>query len=77
MRDLNRLYRETPALHARDCERDGFAWLVVDDKANSVFAWMRRAPGAPPVLVIANMTPVSRARATACRCPPTGAGARS
>jgi 1,4-alpha-glucan branching enzyme len=32
----------------------------VDDKANSVFAWIRRAPGAPPIAVIANMTPAVR-----------------
>jgi 1,4-alpha-glucan branching enzyme len=60
VRDLNRVYREKPALHARDCEGEGFAWAVVDDKANSVFAWTRHAPGASPVLVIANMTPVPR-----------------
>ena len=60
VRDLNRIYREKPALHARDCEGEGFAWAVVDDKANSVFAWTRHAPGANPVLVIANMTPVPR-----------------
>jgi len=61
VRDLNRVYREKPALHARDCEGEGFAWAVVDDKANSVFAWTRHAPGANAVLVIANMTPVPRA----------------
>jgi len=60
VRDLNRVYREKPALHARDCEGDGFAWAVVDDNANSVFAWTRHAPGARPVLVVANMTPVPR-----------------
>ena len=60
VRDLNRLYRERPALHARDCEADGFEWLVVDDAANSVFAWLRKAPGERPVAVICNMTPVAR-----------------
>ncbi len=57
VRDLNRLYRALPALHARDCEAEGFDWLIVDDRDNSVFAWTRRAPGAAPVAVIANMTP--------------------
>jgi len=61
VRDLNRLYREKPALHARDCEPDGFEWLVSDDAENSVFAWLRKAPGHPPIAVIANMTPVARA----------------
>ncbi|MBS0483291.1 MAG: 1,4-alpha-glucan branching protein GlgB [Proteobacteria bacterium] len=60
VRDLNKLYREKPALHARDCESEGFSWAVVDDKQNSVFAWIRRAPGAAPIAVIANMTPVPR-----------------
>ena len=61
VRDLNHLYRGHPALHARDCESDGFAWLIADDAANSVFAWLRTAPGAAPVAVIANLTPVARA----------------
>lgn len=60
IRDLNRLYREKPALHARDCESEGFTWAVADDKQNSVFAWTRQAPGAAPILVVANMTPVPR-----------------
>ena len=60
VRDLNRLYRDKPALHARDCESDGFAWAVVDDRENSVFAWIRQAPGTAPIAVIANMTPVAR-----------------
>ncbi|MEO7247446.1 MAG: 1,4-alpha-glucan branching protein GlgB [Novosphingobium sp.] len=57
VRDLNRLYREKPALHARDCEAEGFEWLIADDAENSVFAWLRKAPGAPPIAVISNMTP--------------------
>ena len=31
--------------------------LVVNDAAASVFAWVRKAPGARPVAVICNMTP--------------------
>ncbi len=61
VRDLNRLYRSTPALHARDCEADGFRWIVVDDKDQSVIAWLRLgAPGDTPVAVICNLTPVPR-----------------
>ena len=58
VRDLNRVYANRPALHARDCEGDGFEWLVVDDAAASVFAWLRKAPGAAPIAIISNMTPV-------------------
>ena len=61
VRDLNRLYRSRPALHARDCEADGFEWLVPDGRDASVYAWLRRAPDAKPVAVIANLTPIARA----------------
>lgn len=57
VRDLNRVYTTRPALHARDCEAEGFEWLVVDDAQASVFAWLRKAPDAKPVAVISNMTP--------------------
>jgi 1,4-alpha-glucan branching enzyme len=59
--DLNRLYRKEPALHARDCEGEGFEWLIADDRDNSVFAWLRRSGGADPmVAVVSNFTPVPR-----------------
>jgi 1,4-alpha-glucan branching enzyme len=60
VRDLNRLYRDRPALHARDCEGEGFEWLIADDAENSVYAWLRKAPGERPVAVVSNFTPVPR-----------------
>ncbi|MDF1607868.1 1,4-alpha-glucan branching protein GlgB [Hoeflea sp. YIM 152468] len=57
VRDLNRLYATRPALHARDCEPEGFEWLIADDSANSVFAWARHAPGEDPVVIVSNFTP--------------------
>ena len=60
VKDLNHLYRAKPALHAGDCDGSAFEWLVVDDAANSVFAWLRKAPGERPVAVISNMTPAVR-----------------
>src|SRR5271170_1066726 len=61
VRDLNRLYRSIPALHARDCEAEGFSWIVVDDSDQSVFVWLRRgAAGDPSVVVASNFTPVPR-----------------
>ncbi len=61
VRDLNGLYRARAALHVRDCEAEGFQWLVVDDAARSVFAWLRKG-GAhdAPVAVVCNLTPVPR-----------------
>jgi 1,4-alpha-glucan branching enzyme len=60
IRDLNYLYRSRPALHARDCEPEGFNWLIVDDRQNSVFAWARNAPEHDPIVVICNFTPAQR-----------------
>ncbi len=61
VRDLNRLHREKPALHARDCEPEGFQWVVVDDAQQSVFAWVRwGGPGANPIAVVSNFTPEPR-----------------
>ena len=61
VRDCNRHYRAQRALHERDCESDGFRWIVVDDRESSVFAWLRSGgDGAPPVVAIANFTPVPR-----------------
>ena len=57
--DLNRLYRARPALHAADCRAEGFSWSVVEDRAQSVFAWLRRG-GGDELLVALNLTPVPR-----------------
>jgi 1,4-alpha-glucan branching enzyme len=58
--DLNRLYAAWPALHASDGEPSGFRWLVQDDRENSVFAFLRQAPGEKPVVTVVNLTPVTR-----------------
>jgi len=61
IRDLNALYRATPALHERDAEASGFQWLVSDDADNSVIAWARRGESeAETVIVVSNFTPVPR-----------------
>jgi 1,4-alpha-glucan branching enzyme len=55
--DLNRIYRETPALHLNDCDAGGFRWIVVDDETQSIAAWLRLGgPGDAPVAVICNFT---------------------
>jgi 1,4-alpha-glucan branching enzyme len=60
VRDLNRLYRELPALHALDTEAAGFEWLDHRDSAASVVAFARRDAGGGIVAVICNFTPVVR-----------------
>jgi 1,4-alpha-glucan branching enzyme len=58
--DLNRLYRTEPALYETDADPAGFEWIIGDDTGNSVFAWLRKQPDGPTLLVILNMTPVPR-----------------
>jgi 1,4-alpha-glucan branching enzyme len=61
VRDLNALHRAAPALSLRDFTPDGFRWVIADDRAQSVYAWLRLgAEGAAPVLVVCNLTPVPR-----------------
>lgn len=61
VRDLNTFYRAAPALHQLDSRPDGFEWIEELSHEDSVFAWVRRGyEGAPPVLVVANLTPVER-----------------
>ena len=58
IRDLNRLYRDTPALHQLDCDPGGFEWLVTDDASGNVFAWLRKGRDEHArCLVVTNFSP--------------------
>ena len=76
IRDLNRLYRETPALHARDCEPEGFRWIVVNDDAQSVFAFLRRGARTIRRSPSCAISRPCRATTTASACPSPAPGAR-
>ncbi|MEO8848102.1 MAG: alpha amylase C-terminal domain-containing protein, partial [Casimicrobiaceae bacterium] len=61
IRDLNLALARSPALHARDFDADGFAWVDASDTANSIVSFVRSAPGdGPLVLVVCNLTPIVR-----------------
>ncbi len=58
---LNRVYKNTPALYDLDFSSAGFEWVVTDDAQASVFAFLRKPRDAgASVLVVSNMTPVPR-----------------
>ncbi|MFN3974525.1 MAG: 1,4-alpha-glucan branching protein GlgB [Dehalococcoidia bacterium] len=61
VRDLNRLYRQEPALHQQDCAPGGFEWIDCADAQQSVISFLRRghAPHTP-IVVVCNFTPVPR-----------------
>jgi 1,4-alpha-glucan branching enzyme len=59
--DLNRLYRQEPALHVFDSDSAGFRWIIADDNSNSIFAWYRQGHAdSAPVIAVCNFTPVPR-----------------
>lgn len=58
--DLNRVYRDYPALHETDCVPEGFEWAVVNDSEASVLAYLRHAADGETLLVVHNLTPVPR-----------------
>ncbi len=61
VRELNRIYRENPALYQVDFHYSGFEWVDFHDVENSVIAFLRRAADpADFLLVCCNFTPVPR-----------------
>ena len=61
LRDLNRLYRTTAALHQLDFTPAGFEWIDHNDAENSVLAFIRRGEDARScIVVVCNFTPSPR-----------------
>ncbi len=61
VRDLNRLYRDEPALHRLDCSPEGFEWIEGGDADSNVFVYQRNGgEGTRPVVVVCNMSPLLR-----------------
>ena len=59
--DLNRLYRDEPALHERDLDPAGFEWIDCTDAESSVVSLLRKGTSTDNVfLVSCNFTPVPR-----------------
>jgi 1,4-alpha-glucan branching enzyme len=61
VRDLNRIYRDEPALHVNDTRPEGFEWIESNDAEAGVYAWVRKGrAGDAMVVALVNMTPVER-----------------
>ncbi|WP_249019341.1 1,4-alpha-glucan branching protein GlgB [Conexibacter sp. S30A1] len=61
VRDLNRAYREYPALWELDSEPEGFFWLEPNDADANLIAFARQNRGARDVVVfVGNFAPVPR-----------------
>lgn len=60
VKDLNRLYRDEPALHALDNEPQGFRWINHNDAASSVLSFCRFSHDpADLIVVVSNFTPMA------------------
>ena len=60
--DLNRVYRQEPALHQIDFSPEGFEWVDIGNADMSIIAFLRKSAGdGPPLLVVCNFTPLPRA----------------
>ncbi|MFI9342142.1 1,4-alpha-glucan branching enzyme [Streptomyces sp. NPDC052773] len=60
VRDLNSVYRATPALWERDVHPDGFQWIVADAADDNVLAFLRLDAEGTPLLSVSNFSPVVR-----------------
>ncbi|MFH1495723.1 MAG: 1,4-alpha-glucan branching protein GlgB [Pseudomonadota bacterium] len=59
-RDLNHLYRDTPALHQQDFDVSGFSWVDCHDADHSILSFLRWGKDGSVVVVVLNFTPVPR-----------------
>lgn len=60
VKDLNRVYLDTPALWERDSRMDGFEWIVVDDKEQNVVAYDRIGDDGERVTAVINFSDSTR-----------------
>ncbi|MGH3510203.1 MAG: 1,4-alpha-glucan branching protein GlgB, partial [Nocardioidaceae bacterium] len=61
VRDLNRVYTETPALWEHDADGTGFEWIDANDSSNNVFSFLRRGSGDSVIACLANFSAVPHA----------------
>ena len=61
VRDLNALYRGSPALYVNDTRAEGFEWLEGNDAEGSTYVWARKGKAKDKTVIVAvNMTPIER-----------------
>jgi 1,4-alpha-glucan branching enzyme len=58
--DMNRLYKEVPALWEQDNVPEGFRWIDANDADNNVFSFYRTGAAGDHLVCIANLAPVPR-----------------
>ncbi|MSS45542.1 1,4-alpha-glucan branching protein GlgB [Cutibacterium sp. WCA-380-WT-3A] len=56
-RDLNKIYKDNPALWQLDSDPRGFEWINADDAGNNLFSWLRRSEDGSTIACFTNFSP--------------------
>jgi 1,4-alpha-glucan branching enzyme len=57
VRDLNQLYKASPALYSQDFVGEGFEWIDHNDNTRSLLSFVRKGAGGQHMLVLCNFAP--------------------
>jgi len=60
VRDLNHLYQNSAALHRYEFDWQGFEWIDCNDAQQSVISYLRKGLDGELMVVVINLTPVTR-----------------
>ncbi len=58
--EVNKFYRDVPAMHENDYDWDGFQWISLDDYQRSVLSFRRIAYDGSEIICVCNFQPVER-----------------
>ncbi len=56
--DLNRVYRDNPALYTQDTSPAGFSWIDANDSTGNIFSFLRFGSDGSVVAVVSNFSPM-------------------
>jgi len=58
VQDLNRIYKDTPALWTQDTSPSGFRWITSEDSQHNTFSFLRFAPNGDTLACVVNFAAI-------------------
>ena len=58
VKDLNRVYKESPAIWTQDTSAGGFRWITSEDSQHNTFSFVRFAPNGDALACVVNFAAV-------------------